>query len=250
MKFLRLLYRLFILLKPQYGFNVIAIIYKMGGFVAEYFRYKSLHKNEQYQISIFDWYPCLTDRTENTPLDPVYFYQDAWAAGKIFQNKPSHHYDVGSSAKTIGIISQFVPTTMVDIRPVQLKLENLFFKQGSIVELPFEDNSIESISSLCVVEHIGLGRYGDPLDQFGSEKAIKELQRVTKKGGYIYFSVPVDSKNIVFFNGHRAFTRHYLILLFEKSELVEEKYISNNELLNQYSLSKGYTVGLFLFKKV
>lgn len=249
MRIAKLFYRLYILLKPQYGFNVVAIVYRMFGFIGEFFRYKSLHKNDKYQISIFDWYPCLTDKTENTPLDPVYFYQDTWAAGKIFQNKPSHHYDVGSSAKTIGIISQFVPTTMVDIRPVELQLKNLFFKQGSIIDLPFEDNSIESISSLCVVEHIGLGRYGDPLDQFGSEKAIKELQRVTKKDGFIYFSVPVESKNRVYFNGYRSFTKQLLEICFNECEFLEEKYIYGKNLINDHNPQNDAGIGLFMLRK-
>lgn len=250
MKLLKLFYRFYILLKPQYGFNIVAIVYRMTGFVFEYFKYKSLNRNSHYTVSFYDLYPCLTDRTETTPLDPVYFYQDAWAARKIFENKPTHHYDVGSSAKTIGIISQFVPTTMVDIRPVELQLDNLYFTKGSIVELPFEDNSIESISSLCVVEHIGLGRYGDPLDQFGSEKAIAELVRVTKPDGYIYFTVPVEKQNKVFFNGHRSFQKEYIVTLFKSCTLIEEKYISENKLLNEYSQSRGYTVGLFMFVKL
>ena len=56
-------------------------------------------------------YPCLDDRTALTPIDPVYFFkiQDTWAARKIFELKPERHYDVGSSVKTIDILSQFVP---------------------------------------------------------------------------------------------------------------------------------------------
>ncbi|MDD8017199.1 MAG: DUF268 domain-containing protein [Bacteroidota bacterium] len=250
MKLLKLLYRFYILLKPQYGYNIFAIMYKMFGFTAEYLKYKALHNNKQFIVSAMDWYPCLKDKTETTPLDPVYFYQDAWAARKIFENKPLHHYDVGSLAKTIGIISQFVPTTMVDIRPVELPLDNLYFKKGSILELPFEDNSIESISSLCVVEHIGLGRYGDPLDQFGSEKAIAELIRVTKHNGFIYFSVPVENENKVYFNGHRAFKRDYIITLFKECKIIDELYILNNRLSQTFEKSKGYTVGLFLMKKI
>lgn len=249
MKVLKLFYRFYILLKPQYGWNFIAILYRMSGFAFEYSKYKRLNRNSNFSVSIYDWYPCLTDKTETTPLDPVYFYQDAWAARKIFETKPKHHYDVGSSAKTIGIISQFVPTTMVDIRPVELQLENLYFVKGSILNLPFENNSIESISSLCVVEHIGLGRYGDPLDQFGSENAISELVRVTKPGGCIYFSVPVEIENKVYFNGHRSFAKNYLVKLFLECSLKEEKYISGNELRDDFSQGKGYTVGLFVFTK-
>jgi hypothetical protein len=34
-----------------------------------------------------------------------------------------------------------------------------------------------------VVEHIGLGRYGDPIDPDGDLKAISELKRVVQKRG-------------------------------------------------------------------
>jgi SAM-dependent methyltransferase len=221
----------------------------MSGFALEYVKYKKLNRNDNFSISVYDWYPCLTDRTETTPLDPVYFYQDTWAARKIFEVKPAHHYDVGSSAKTIGIISQFVPTTMVDIRPVELQLQNLYFTQGSITALPFEAGTIESISSLCVVEHIGLGRYGDPLDQFGSEKAIDELVRVTRAGGNIYFSVPVESQNRTYFNGYRSFTRTSLIDHFSNCQLIEECYIYGKQITKEHNPKSDNGIGLFMFRK-
>ncbi|NUN70023.1 MAG: DUF268 domain-containing protein [Bacteroidetes bacterium] len=249
MKLLRLLYRFYILLRPQYGWNIPMILYRMTGFTFEFLRYARMPRNQQFDISVFDWYPCLTDKTESTPLDPVYFYQDTWAARKIFESKPDHHYDVGSSAKTIGIISQFVPTTMVDIRPVELKLDNLYFTKGSITALPFEDNSIGSISSLCVVEHIGLGRYGDPLDQFGSEKAIAELVRVTKPGGSIYFTVPIESENRTYFNGYRSFTLDYILKLFASCELIESRFIYGRTLFEVHAPKSNSGIGLFLLRK-
>lgn len=249
MKLFKLLYRFYILLKPQYGYNIVAILFRMSGFALEYVKYKHLIRNANFTISIYDWYPCLTDRTAVTPLDPVYFYQDTWAARKIFDVKPSHHYDVGSSAKTIGIISQFVPTTMVDIRPVELQLQNLYFTQGSITALPFDDGTIESISSLCVVEHIGLGRYGDPLDQFGSEKAISELVRVTKTGGIIYFSVPIESRNRTYFNGYRSFTRATITNHFSGCQLIEECYIYGKQTKKEHDPNSDNGIGLFMFRK-
>lgn len=194
--------------------------------------------------------PCLSDKVSHTPIDPVYFYQDTWAARKIYELKPLHHYDVGSSAKTIGILSQFTPVTMIDIRPLPIALPGLDFIQGSILNLPFDDNSITSISSLCVVEHIGLGRYGDPIDSFGSEKAIVELKRVVKVAGVIIFSVPVDRVNTVYFNAHRAFTRDYVLNLLDGFELVEEKYQYGYELVLNYVPERGFGTGLFMFKKL
>lgn len=249
MKALRLLYRMYIVLRPQYGWNVFAILYNMVRFTGEYIRYTNAPHNPAFSVSVYEWYPCLTDKTASTPLDPVYFYQDAWAAGKIFRNRPAHHYDVGSSAKTVGIISQFVPTTMVDIRPVELRLEGLSFTEGSILALPFADGTIESISSICVVEHIGLGRYGDPIDPFGSEKAVRELVRVTRPGGFIYFTVPVESANRVYFNGYRSFTRDTIIGLFDGCTLIEERYIYGKELVERHRPESDAGIGLFMFTK-
>ena len=58
---------------------------------------------------------------------------------------------------------------------------------------------MESISCLSVVEHIGLGRYGDALDPFGTVKAINELKRVLTKGGLLLISVPIG-KNALYFS--------------------------------------------------
>jgi SAM-dependent methyltransferase len=206
-------------------------------------------KNPKFKISINYIYPCLKDKTEKTLVEPIYFFQDTWAAKKIFEAKPKHHYDIGSAVKTIGIISQFVPTTMIDIRPIDVSLNGLFFMRGSILNIPFKNNSIESVSSLCVVEHIGLGRYGDVIDPYGSEKAIKELKRVLKKGGNLYFSVPVDEECRIYFNAHRAFTRSYILELFNDLKLIEEKYIYGKKVYDKYDKEKGFGTGLFHFKK-
>lgn len=230
--------------------NLVSGVTAAGRFLAEYRAYRCGNSNPHFQLRPVDMFPCLSDRTVATPLEATYFYQDSWAAGRIFAHKPEHHYDVGSSAMSIGLISQFVPTTMIDIRPIELKLNNLFFREGSIVELPFPDNSIASLSSLCVVEHIGLGRYGDPVDCWGSEKALAELKRVLQPGGNLYISLPVDAENRVYFNAHRAFTREYVLELCADLELVEEKYVYGTELTLAYDKSKEFGTGLFHFTKV
>ena len=249
--FLRVVYRLYKVLKYQYGFNIkwLRSLFDLSLFWQEYRVFQAKNNNDNFETKVKYWLPCLQDKTAITPVEPIYFFQDTWAARKIFDLKPKHHYDVGSSVKTIGIISQYVPVTMVDIRPIDVELENLHFKEGSVLNLPFEDNSIESISTLCVIEHIGLGRYGDPLDAWGSEKAIAELKRVTKKNGTILFSVPVDDCNKVCFNAHRAFTKNHIMELFEGCELIEEKYQYGKKLYNAYDANRGFGTGLYMFKK-
>lgn len=239
-------YKIFVSSKAFFTFKPFAAIKQ---FIWFFKTYKEFNKNKNMKFNMLRFEPCLNDNLSYTPLEPTYFFQDSWAAKHIFDLKPSHHYDIGSSAQTIGILSQFIPITMIDIRPIELKLPNLFFQQGSILNLPFQDNSIDSLSSLCVIEHIGLGRYGDPIDPYGSEKAIKEIRRVLKINGVLLFSIPVDSENTIYFNAHRAFTRQYILELFNDFELLDEKYHYGTKLFDEYDAKKGFGTGLYMLKK-
>jgi len=222
----------------------------INNFFVDFKNYEKINTNKDFILSKNNLKPCLTDKTDQTPLDYTYFYQDAWCAKKIFETKPHHHYDIGSKAEFVGIISQFIPTTMIDIRPINLKLNGLSFTTGDILSLPFADGSLESISSICVIEHIGLGRYGDKIDPFGSEKAIAEIKRVLKPGGNLYISLPVYPESLICFNAHRAFSRGYILELFQPLKLIEEKYLHKNEMVEQYDKAKGFGTGLYHFKKL
>lgn len=213
---------------------------RLIAFFGDYYDYKKKCKpksGNHASISIENIFPCVFDKTETTPVEPVYFYQDCWAASKIFSLHPDKHIDVGSSLKTIGIISQFVETDMVDIRPIPVTLPGLKFIKGSILNLPYEDNSIHSLSSLCVLEHIGLGRYGDNIDPQGTLKAVNELKRVLRLGGTLLVSLPVDAEDKIYFNAHRAFTRKSIIKMFDGLKLIEEKYQYGYQLYDNYDPS-------------
>lgn len=243
----------FIVMTGRVFHNKHGVLRKISAIVS-FFRswaaFRRMPRNNAFSLEKRDLYPRLFDNTHGTPIDPVYFYQDTWCAGKIFAQKPQHHYDIASEAEFIGIISQFVPTTMVDIRPLPVVLPNLSFVQGDILHLPFADNSIASLSSICVIEHIGLGRYGDPLDPFGSEKALAEMIRVLAPGGFLYISVPIDSENRVYFNAHRAFTPDYIFKLCKSLTLVEERYVYGNTMEPAYDPQKGFGTGLYQFQKI
>lgn len=234
-------------IKIKHG--ILEKLFLLKIFFSDLKKYKALNSNDAFESPMGNLKPCIFEKTSTTIVDHIYFYQDSWCAKKIFEQKPLHHYDVGSKVEMLGIISQFTPTTMIDIRPVNLSMPGFFFQAGDILKLPFADNTLASLSSICVVEHIGLGRYGDTLDQYGSEKAITELKRVLAPSGNLYISVPVDDKNKVYFNAHRAFTREYILSLFKPLKLVEEKYIYGKELCANYDPSQGFGTGLYHFRK-
>ena len=78
-------------------------------------------------------------------------------------------------------------------------------------------NYTDSLSSLNVIEHFGLGRYGDPIDANGHLKGLENMHKVLKIGGKFYFSTPIGPQRIEF-NAHRVFSVGYLL------ELVREHY--------------------------
>jgi len=191
--------------------------------------------------------PWLEDATATTPVDPHYYFQDAWGFEKIVRARPGQHVDVGSHHKFVSLLSKVVDTTMVDLRPLPVTLGSLKFKAGTILSLPFPDASVPSVSSLCVVEHIGLGRYGDPLDPEGTVKAVAELKRIVQPGGDLYISVPVDDVNRIYFNAHRAFCEPYLEKLFAPFEIVERRYIFGNDFTDR--LRPGFGTGCYHLRR-
>ena len=148
-------------------------------------------------------FPQLHDRTSWTGFDAHYVYQGPWAFRHMLAASPSRHVDIGSFLGYLGFFSAAVPTTFIDIRPAGLEVAGLDEAPGSVLDLPFDDGELESVSCMHVIEHIGLGRYGDPVDVNGSEAACRELIRVLAPGGSLYLSLPVGRARICF-NAHRV----------------------------------------------
>lgn len=191
--------------------------------------------------------PCPGEDRGLTPVEPVYFFQDAWTFEKILAAHPARHVDVGSHHRFVSFVSKLVPTTMVDVRPLQARMESIDFIEGSILALPFPDMSLPSVSSICVVEHVGLGRYGDPLDPRGTEKALEELKRVVAPGGDLYVSLPLDEVDREYFNAHRAFAEDTVLRLFEPFDVLERRYIYGFEFLEERR--EGFGVGCYHLRR-
>ena len=161
----------------------------------------------------FEPYPCLFDRSATTGIDAHYFHQAVWAARHIHASGTTTHVDIGSQVLFVGMLTAFTDVTFVDIRPVELALERYRGLHGSITALPFEDASVASLSCLHVMEHIGLGRYGDPIDPDGARKAAAEIARVLAPGGRALLSTPIGSARVQF-NGQRVFAAGQFLSMF------------------------------------
>lgn len=160
----------------------------------------------------------LSDKTSTTPFDAHYLYHTSWAARQLRSINPKEHVDISSSLYFVGLASAIVPIKHFDYRPPAFQMEGVTCAAGDLMALPFTDNSVESLSCMHVIEHIGLGRYGDPMDPCGDQKAAAELQRVLAPGGHFLFVTPVGRPRVCF-NAHRIYSFEMVQRLFPRLKL-------------------------------
>jgi SAM-dependent methyltransferase len=154
------------------------------------------------------------------------------------------------------MLSAFIPVKFYDYRPANLHLVNLKTGTADLLELPFHDGSVSSLSCMHVVEHIGLGRYGDPLDPDGDLKAMRELSRVLAPGGNLLFVVPIGLPRICF-NAHRIYSSRQVFEAFHDLEHKEFALIPDDPSCDGFlknpsdevANSQRYACGCFWFRK-
>jgi SAM-dependent methyltransferase len=211
----------------QCTFNTFRV---MPYFIRSLLVYQKSARGTSFQLKLKHFHPILNDiykpagATQNH-----YFFQDLWAAKKIFAARPSRHIDIGS--RIDGFVSHllvFMPVEIIDIRPIKSKAEGLKFIQGNATNLHrFYADSIESISSLHAIEHFGLGRYGDQVDANAWREAISEMIRILKPGGRVYFSVPIGAEHVEF-NAHRIFSPYTILDAFSEISLYSFAVVDDN----------------------
>lgn len=221
------------------------------GFALDWIRYRRLGGAERLRLRDVD--PRLSDSSSTSPYDSHYLQQAIWAAERIFAGDPPGHVDVGSQLMFSGMLSARLPVTFVDLRPLELRIAQLRPIAGDVLDLPFPDRSIISLSSLHVVEHIGLGRYGDALNPSGTRLALAELTRVLAPAGNLFISLPVGRPRVCF-NAHRVHDPREIVGLMGDIELVEFSAVDDSgRLYVDASLADAATLrygcGLFWFRR-
>ena len=211
-------------------------------------------EDSRFSMAWSDRYPCLSDATSTTGFDAHYLFHTAWAARILAKNRPVLHTDISSCLRFISLVSAFIPIDFYDYRPAELKLSGLNSNQADLMSLPFESNSIDSLSCMHVVEHIGLERYGDPFDPKGDIRAMRELERVLSPNGTLLFVVPVGENAIIQYNAHRIYSYEQIVQQFAMCDLVNFSYINDaGRFIESANMSdtigQTYGCGCFYFSK-
>lgn len=228
-------------------------------FNADVKEYQRLNKRLNFVIQEKYMWPVIKDKYSYAGTIGNYFWQDLWAARLILESGIQSHFDIGS--RLDGFISHLLAArldvTMIDVREFPEKIEHLHTIVDDATTLhQIPDESIESMSALCSLEHFGLGRYGDPVNPEACFQCFDNIQKKLKKGGRLYISLPIGKERIEF-NAHRVFYAHTVIKCFSSLKLTEfscatADKIEYNVDIHKYDddLHNGeYRYGLFVFMK-
>jgi hypothetical protein len=195
--------------------------------------------------------PCLTDDDSGHDHCPIYLHFLGWASRILAKTRPASHADFGGLTYFSAIASAICPITFYDIREVRISLPDVKVEQADLTRLPLSDGSLKSLSCMHVLEHVGLGRYGDTLDVQGDLKAAGELKRVLAPGGQALIVLPVGQPKVMF-NAHRIYSYQQVLEMFKGLELKEftlfdpPQYIVNANPERVKGISEG--AGCFWFK--
>ena len=155
-------------------------------------------------------------------------YECAFAAYHISRLNPQDILDIGSYRHFIlGVLSHFKVTT-IDVRDRKTISNNEIVVTCDAKALRLPDNSFDVVMSLCTLEHLGLGRYGDEFDADADKKAFREMIRVLRPGGHLIFTTTVTrAQPCIAFNAHRIYSYKMLKSLFANLLCIEEKFYSH-----------------------
>ena len=187
-----------------------------------------------------------------------FFHSDLLISQKIFENNPTNHLDIGSRIDgLVSHLASFRSLDFADIRNVDLKPhKNINYKK---IDIGDENLVISkkyfSISSVGVLGHVGLGRYGDKIDPNGHLKAFKNISNLTENTGILYLMVPVGIEGTEF-NSHRVFNASFIVNCLKdlNFDLIEFNHVDdfgdlhlNTNIENTKNLNFGG--GIFTLRK-
>jgi hypothetical protein len=191
-----------------------------------------------------------------------YFHQDLLVASLIHEMNPKRHIDIGSRIDGfVAHVAAFRKIEVIDVRDLaHTGHENIVFMKADLMDATRAPKEItDSLSCLHVIEHFGLGRYGDPIDPDGHIKGFNNILGMLKPDGTLFISFPIANQNEVHFNAHRAFhPKDIFTWMKEPDRLKLERFdyvddagdLHKNVDLNQGQIDIKYGCGIYTLRKL
>lgn len=196
-----------------------------------YKRFRSLGDSRNWS---HDTWPILDqDKSQKADYSFEYLAHCGWAARILAQTKTQCHVDFGSHTYFAGIASAITQEFVYcDIRPIDMPLPGLHCQSADLMNLDsWSNNTQPSVSCLHVMEHIGLGRYGDQINPSGDLIAARELSRIVRYGGQLLIVEPVNLTPRLSFNAHRIYSYNQVLDMFPDFRLRQFTLIKDRSII-------------------
>ena len=238
------------------GINLKKIFYLKNSI--KYFNQYLLFKKLGGKVKSF--YPMLDDFDDDAGnIKNHLFHSDLLTSQRVYEKRPEKHLDIGS--RIDGVVAQIASYRHLDVLDIRdIKIEphkNIDFVKKNLLHTMKlnEEEKYDSISSIGCLAHIGLGRYGDPIDPDGYKKGIKAINELAKENCIVYILAPIGKEGVEF-NAHKIFDAVKLIKEFEINSFnLKEFHLINDEgklILNskiEDSIDLNFGGGYFVFQK-
>lgn len=171
----------------------------------------------------------IIDRSSHGIQHADYQIAQFWYASRaIAALVPAEVYDIGSHRPWLIGVAAGLRLHTLDVRPPDLSVPTEVFHEGLAEKLPWQSDSVECLTSLCALEHFGLGSYGDPYDPHADLKAVAEMHRVLRPGGHLILTTLCTGRNKSFvrFNAGRVYSLGRLHEMLGALEVVDETFFS------------------------
>lgn len=137
----------------------------------------------------------VADTADYTPQEPFtqtlkpghpYAAAIEWATTRLGEGHGRDLLVIGScfdEARTLQRVGW--QTQYIDWRWSGQEIAGVKCQQGDALALPFRDATFGAVSTTCVMCHVGLGRYGDPVQDDAEATMLRECRRVLRNGGRV-----------------------------------------------------------------
>lgn len=147
--------------------------------------------------------------------------------------------EIGSSDSILALkfAKMGCETHALDIRPYTERHPNLRIHVADACNTRLPSNYFDSTIAISVIEHIGIGHYGDPQHKNGDLQAIREMFRVTRPGGRIIITTPYYRIFKTLPNFERWIDAEYLEALLKdiQDQILDMQFIkANRKFLGYY----------------
>jgi SAM-dependent methyltransferase len=125
----------------------------------------------------------------------VYLNWDLPADSKILD------FGCGGSSISLGLSSFGYHVTGIDFRYAGYSHKNFTYLKNDFLKYNFDLNSFDSVLAISVLEHVGMGHYGDEFVENADKISMKKIYDILKPNGIVFISVPGGRKKIYEKNG-------------------------------------------------